>query len=196
VDPAAFGVSDYQVDIPLRAAVARAFRGELDRFVNREIAAREGELKARMRSQPEDVRARNSLGVLYARYGRYEAAEEQFRAAARLKGDYVPALVNLGNLAYLREEYAAARRSYRRVLETAPGNRAALLGMARVEYAAEDYSAAQEVHGRLSRVNPDLAERFSYLAAGAAGGSAGESGRAGGSALEYGRLVVWEEIEK
>lgn len=192
-EPVAFGVSDYQVDIPLRSAVARVFHEELDRFIKREIIVREGELKGHLRSNPGNVRALNSLGVLYARYGRYDAAEEQFRAATRQRSNYVPALVNLGNLAYLREEYGAARRSYRRVLEVDPDNRTALLGMARVEYAAEDYNSAEKIHSRLSRVSPDLAQRFSYLASGAAGSAAGRSGRAGSIATDFGTLVVWEE---
>ena len=67
-------------------------------------------------------KARNELGILYARYGMLEKAEEQFRA---LKG-YTPALVNLGNLYILKKQYKQALTQFRSVLKTDPTNRICL----------------------------------------------------------------------
>ncbi len=191
-EPVAFGVSDYEVDIPLRDEVEEEFGEEFDRFVNREISGREKRLLGRLENSPGDARLRNRLGVLYARYGKYGKAEAQFRAAVRDR-DYVPGLINLGNISFLNENYAGARNAYSRALELDADNESALLGLARVSYAAEDYGAAEDAYSELGDLSPELAERFAYLAS----GSSGSSGT--GRASEAGQMhstVVWEEEEE
>lgn len=185
-EPVAFGVSDYAVDIPRREDVSASFRAELDRFVNRQIAERETSLLRRIAQNPGDARSRNRLGVLYARYGRYADAEEQFRAATAGR-PYVPALINLANIAFLNGEHSAARSAYERALATDPENKAAALGIARVEYASENYEAAESAYARLSRLSPELAARFSYLAAET---SVGERAA---DAARLRSVVVWDE---
>lgn len=187
-EPVAFGVSDYEVEIPDRSRVASGFRGELDRFVRRQIADREAELLARLKEQPGDVRTRNRLGVLYARYGKYERAEAQFQRIVAAE-PFAPALVNLANIALLNGEYGAARASYERALEEDPDDEAALLGLARVEYEGENYEAAHKAYARLAGSDPDLAERFEYLGTPADG----EAGRA--AARERSATTVKWEVE-
>ncbi|MCF7929352.1 MAG: tetratricopeptide repeat protein [Spirochaetales bacterium] len=190
-EPVAFGVSDFEVGIPLRDRVEEEFTGEFDRFVNREISGREQELLGRLEQQPGDRRLRNRLGVLYARYGKYDRAEAQFRSAVQGR-DYVPGLINLGNISFLNKNYAGARDAYSRALELDSDNETALLGMARVSYAAEDYGAAEEAYSELGALDPELAERFAYLAAGSSGGG---TGRASESAQIH-STIVWEEEEE
>lgn len=185
-DPVAFGVSDYQVDLPLREDLVWAFETELDRFVSREIAEQEERYLERLQSRPDDGRTMNRLGVLYARYGRYEQARQQFREAAQ-HGAGTAALVNLGNLAYLQDDLAEARQSYQSVLDEDDENAAALLGLARIDFAEEDYQSALAAHERLTRLDPALAERFSHLGAGA-----DQSGRAA-DVTQLRAAVVWEE---
>ncbi len=189
-EPVAFGVSDYEVDIPLRDDVEAGFGSEFDRFVNREISGREESLLSRLRQRSSDARLRNQLGVLYARYGRYADAEEQFRISVRGR-DYVPGFINLGNISYLNENYTGAREAYSRALKIDGDNKTALLGMARVSYAAEDYAAAEDAYSELGAIDPELAERFAYLAS----GSSGDSGRAS-EAAQIHSTMVWEEEEE
>jgi tetratricopeptide (TPR) repeat protein len=190
-EPVAFGVSDYEVDIPLRDEVEEEFGEEFDRFVSREISGREQELLGRLRRRPGDSRLRNRLGVLYARYGRYGKAEAQFRAAVQGR-DYVPGLINLGNISFLNKNYAGAREAYSRALDLDGDNETALLGIARVSYAAEDYGAAEDAYSELGALDPELAERFAYLAAGSSGGGTGRASEAG----QKHSTVVWEEEEE
>ncbi len=187
-EPVAFGVSQFEVDVPPRDDVTEAFATELDRFVTQEVSAREQVFLDRLRSRPSDVRTRNRLGVLYARYGMYDEAEAQFRRAVRAR-DYIPALVNLGNVALLRDDIAEARDAYERVLAQDEDNEAALLGIARVAYEDEDYGAAEEAHARLAAADPELAERFAYLSGG--GSSSGRASDAG----RLGSTVVWDESD-
>jgi len=185
-EPVAFSVAEYQVDIPLRDDLVRAFDTELNRFVSREIADQEAPLLARLERRPGDERTLNRLGVLYARYGRFDEARDRFRAANG-GGGYVPALVNLGNIAFLQEDYAEARSAWDRALREEPDNEAALLGIARLDFAREDYGAAEEAHTRLARLDPDLADRYSYLGTGEV-----STGRA--ADVTQRRLdVVWED---
>jgi tetratricopeptide (TPR) repeat protein len=193
-EPVAFGVSDFEVDIPLREDVAEEFGGEFDRFVSREISGREQDLLGRLRRRPGDSRLRNRLGVLYARYGRYGDAEEQFRAAVQGR-DYAPGFINLGNISFLNENYSGARDAYSRARDLDSDNEAALLGLARVSYAAEDYTAAEEAHSELGALDPELARRFAYLAAGSSGGGSGAAGRAA-DAVQRHTTVMWEEEEE
>lgn len=187
-EPVAFGVSSFEIDIPQREKVAGAFHAELERFINREISGRERKLLGRLRMDPADIRSRNKLGVLYARYGKYQKAEEQFRAVADAR-PYLPAFINLGNIAFLNRNYRAAREAYGRALRLDADSRTALLGMARVAYAEEDYRGAEEAYAELSAQAPELAERFAYLAS---GGSGGARAADTGTVHSY---VVWEEEE-
>jgi hypothetical protein len=188
-EPVAFGVSDYEVDLPLREKVKNEFGNEFDRFVNREISGREHKLLERLESRPDNHRLRNRLGVLYARYGKYEEAKEQFRAAVQGQ-NYLPGFINLGNISFLNENYAGARKAYRQALAIDEDNETALLGIARVAYAAEDYAAAEEAHKKIVNQDPELAERFAYLASGSSA-----EGRAG-DAAQMRSAMVWEEEEE
>lgn len=186
-EPVAFGVSDYEVDIPPRSDVSASFSAELSSFVKQEISSREEELLARIRRQPGNPGTRNRLGVLYARYGFYAEAQAQFREAVQGR-EYLPALINLGNISFLQGSHRRAREAYARALERDPENPAALLGLAKVDYADEEFAAAQESYARLAEREPELAERFAYLSGG------GETGRAA-DALSRSTMMIWEEEE-
>lgn len=188
-EPVAFGVSDFEIDIPLRDDVVKDFSDELEKYINREISGREQDLIGKIRLRPSDTSLRNSLGVLYARYGKYTEAEEQFRAAVKVR-DYVPGLINLGNIAFLRKNYSVAREAFQKAIELDNDNRTALLGLARTSYAEGDYRVAQDTHQQLQSQAPELAERFSYLSSGSSG-----TGRAADAALLH-SVVVWEEEPK
>lgn len=185
-EPVAFGVSEYELEIPLRVNVANLFRDELNAYVSQEIADQEAEMRSRLRGRPSDVSIHNRLGVVYARYGRYEDAEEQFRAALDLT-TYLPALINLGNVGLLRDAIPEAKALFLQALEEDPENSAAMLGLARVEYRLQNYAAAETAHGRLTEVAPEIAERFAYL------GGAVQSGDRASDALRTRGIMVWEE---
>jgi len=103
------GLPDATPDISLPPAdsIATAFLKESARFVDRELFPMVQKLEAEMKAGGDTPAAHNRLGVLYARYDRFEQAATEFRAALS-KGDYPPALLNLGNLHYLKKDYALA----------------------------------------------------------------------------------------
>lgn len=185
-EPVAFGVSDYEVDIPTLDVVAHSFKQELSSFVSQQISEREAILHQQIDANPNDLSIRNKLGVLYARYGRYDQARQQFSAVLQVS-TYVPALINSGNVAYLSQNYEAARQEYQKVLDIVPRNRAALLGLARTEYVLKNYTAANIMYAKLQSIYPEIAGRFSFL-----GTDGGNRGRAS-DLSDRSNSIMWEE---
>ena len=142
------------VSLPDRAAITAAYRAELNRFVDQEIAPRVSALQKEIAARKTDPKPLNALGILYARYGRVDQAAAQFEAAGKL-GDYLPALINLGNMKFLARDYknALAFTSGRRARD--PKNATALLGLARTHAVLgndRDARTAFEVaHGAVTR---------------------------------------------
>jgi tetratricopeptide (TPR) repeat protein len=108
--PVAFSVSDIDVRPPAAEEVVATFRNELDRFVERELQSRKRRFVERLQENPDDVRTRNRLAVLYGRYGKYEDAREQLRTILEQRSSYAPAHINLGNVAFMAQQYRAAHR--------------------------------------------------------------------------------------
>jgi hypothetical protein len=183
-EPVAFGVSKYEIEIPDRIEVSYLFSEELTDFINQEISSRERRLLARIDRDPSDKRSLNSLGVLYARYGKNEEARNRFEEAA----PHPAALLNLGNLAYLDDNLGQAGSYYQQALNLSPEYPAAVLGVARVAHAQEDFETARGAYEQLKSLSPELANRFAYLSK----DSPGEVTRASSDAMDR-RVVLWDE---
>jgi len=175
-----------EIKLPDEAAIIRDFQREVTRFVDREISPRVAQLEEEIRKGGGDSATRNKLGILYARYGRYADAEDEFRKAVG-REEYVPALVNLGNLFLLQGQAARALEFYERAAEKDPRNARVLLGLARSYHETEHYDLARTRYQQLSALNRSLAERYAYL-----GGTAEGGGRAADTEWAR-RQILWEE---
>ena len=102
------------------------------------------------------------MGVLYARFGLYDQAEQEFRKALGQQ-NYLPALINLGNLHYLRKEMSEALILFQRAAEVQPANPKILLSLAKVYHEMEDYSSASDIYKRLVAADSGLAAGYDYL---------------------------------
>jgi tetratricopeptide (TPR) repeat protein len=128
------------------------------------------------------------MGILYATYSLLPEAEEWFLKA--LKDDYMPAAVNLGNVAFLKEDYEAAVRYFSQALEYRPSHRGALIGLARAKYELDVFTEADELYQQIKEIDPELAERYSYLSSQVEGSVS----RASSAADRKGDLL-WDEQE-
>jgi len=171
------------IDYPGSARVLAAYRAELDRFVRREIAGRVEALEQAISEQNNNPRLINRLGLLFARYGLFAEARSRFEQVAAA---YLPALINLGNLLFLEGELQQSLEIFLDAEKRSPDQATILLGIARVSFELENYGAAKQAYSRLERLDPDLANRFAYLAS-----RERETARAG--ADSYKETVVWEE---
>ncbi len=145
-------------------------------------------IRDRIDSTQGDPRYINSLGVLYAKYGLDEKAEEQFNKILK-ETDYLPALMNMGNLFYIKEDYKKAREYYTRAQKVSPNNPRVLLSIARVNHEIENYGTAREAYSKLKEIAPDLASRFAYL------DLRGEEATRAANVAGVKNLVLWEEEE-
>ena len=82
--------------------VAKIFSHSVDEWILREIEPKIQGYNAILAKRKDD-RIQNSLGALYARYGLFSQAEEQFRPLRR-KG-YMPAILNTANMYFAKKDY-------------------------------------------------------------------------------------------
>ncbi len=132
--------------------------------------------------------ALNKIGSIYARYGRYQEAEREFRNIMAQTDTYFPAYVNLGNIAFLEEDYGRALELFTRAYLMKPSNEGVLISLAKVHYELENSSVAAQYYQQAAAGNEHLADRFAYLDNGSQA-----SGRA--SSADKRREMVWTEEE-
>jgi len=172
--------------LPDEDALSESIRSEAERLVRRELAPRIARLQSQLDASGNSPRISNRLGVLYARYGLFDEAEEAFRAALA-GGEYGPALLNLGNISFLKERYREGKEYLERAAALTPESPRLLLALARVRHALEEYALAEQTYTRLEALDPELAAQFAFLGGGASGSS---------RAAEAARLrevILWEE---
>lgn len=172
--------------LPSESSLLDSFQQEIKRFVDHEVSARAMKLLEEIKANKGSPSTVNKLGVLYARYGLIDKAEEQFLGILQ-KSDYVPALLNLGNLALLRHDPSNAIKYFGRAFGKDPANPGALLGLARAFDQKGDSAQAGSYFQKMQGIAPDLAEKYAYLK-----GDTGTTARASQAGAEQGR-VEWAE---
>jgi tetratricopeptide (TPR) repeat protein len=180
--------SSPEIVTPSSGALLAAFQKETAAFVDSELTPLAARLEQAAKTAVDVPAAQNKLGVLYARYGRYDQAVIAFGQALQIK-EYAPALVNLANISYLNGRWADARQYYERASRLDPLNPKVLLGIARAAFEMEDYVTSARQFGYVQKLDPDLAKKFAYL-----GLSSSDTTRAANSS-EAREVVVWEETD-
>ena len=178
------GADGGSLSMPSSEQVQARYLSELQKYIDQATAPEISRLQSEIK-KTGSVAAMNSLGVLYAKYGLSDKAEEQFARALKQK-TYVPAIINLGNLSFLKEDWAGALRYYKQANDMAPGIPHVLLALARTDVELQNFDDAKSVYERLKKLDPVLADQFSYL---------GESQNAGTRSADVEterREVYWE----
>lgn len=166
--------------LPSEASLNDRLQKDIGRFVDREIGARVLKLQADIKATNNDPAAVNRLGVLYARFGQTDKAEEQFTIVLQ-KREYLPALCNLGNLALLQGDAAKAITYFGRAFRADATSPGAILGLAVAYYQKGDSVQSVSYYQKLQAIAPDLAEEHSYLSgSGDAGSRAAQAGAPAG----------------
>ena len=114
----------------------------------------------------------NRLGIVAARYEDFSTAENAFFSSLSLDRNYVPAKINLANVYFSREEYQNALRLYHeaeeRLRDIGRSGSASyarlLLNISRTYHEVENFDQAARYSSMLAEVNPQLADRYAYLA--------------------------------
>ncbi|MBT3273996.1 MAG: hypothetical protein HN368_12640 [Spirochaetales bacterium] len=151
------------LDVPGRDQILKAHRSEVEKYVEAQIYSSVVALRERIRESNSNQKWVNQLGVVYARYGLYEKALEEFEAILA-EEVYLPALLNTGMIHLIRKEYSVARSFFNRAFAAAPEDPQVLLSIARVNHELENYGMVQESYSKLKALDPKLAEEYAYLA--------------------------------
>ena len=147
--------------IAVAEELAELYKAEEKTYVQEGIAPQVASLKEKITST-KDIRVRNSLGILLARYGELQKASIEL-SRATMQQDYVPALINLGHIYYIQEDYVRAQPFYERAYDQAPFDPRVILALAKVNYRLENFGNARRNHEKLESIDPELAEEFSFL---------------------------------
>lgn len=150
------------LDLPEAEKIRTAYLSEIERFAERELRPQIEILKEKIRQSRAPYKLKNRLGILYARYGMYDEAENLFREILQNR-EYAPAVVNLATLYYKRGDLEEAEKLFKDAEELSPDNRSVLLNLARISYIRKRYVDVNRYYGRLEKYYPDIAERYSYL---------------------------------
>ena len=156
--------------LPDETYVAKLFSHSVDEFVLEQITPFIAYYENRIAAAPT-AENYNDFGVLYARYGLFEQAEQQFRMARSKK--YEPSVLNTANLYFSIKDYDRAINWYNEVLSADSENLLAKLGLARCAYEKGDYYSCDKYYGEVYNSDRVLAKKYAYL--GAFEASAGRS---------------------
>lgn len=148
---------------PTAAALADRYRDVQIKFLDREMAEQLAKLTKQVADTKEDPKAVNSLGVLYAKYGRYAEAKVQFKKASAKAKTYLSPLLNLGMIALVEKDFAISSDYYEQARKLEPKNTQALLGYARANHELENYGSVRLAFDELRKADPGLAAQFAYL---------------------------------
>jgi tetratricopeptide (TPR) repeat protein len=171
---------------PSEEQVRAAFDNAVSLVVAKEVLPRAERMRASFDSGGGSGRQRNSLGVLFARYGMYAEALVEFQASAKL--GYEKASVNIGNVAFLMADYKTAAAWFEKAANDTPSDVSAIIGLARSLYELDRYEEADVLFRKATSIVPDLAERYGYLSARLSGSAARAS-----AVMEKGGGMLWDE---
>jgi len=175
------------IAVPRSDQILSAYLREAQSFIDDQLAPQVARLQGEI-DATGNMSVMNNLGVLYAKYGRRDKAEEIFKQVLQKK-TYLPSLLNLGNLHFLKEDWAGALAYYLQADEMMPDTPRVLVALARANRELKNYPEAEKNYGKLKEIDPALAAQYAYLGT----GSPSET-RAADMATER-RNVLWDTVE-
>lgn len=175
-----------QIQLPDRNDIVETYEEALEAFIQQEIGPQLSKIQDELNKSQGSLKWINRLGVLYARYGMDDKALAEFQKVLRQQ-DYLPALLNIGNLYYIKEDLVEARKYYLQAQDKSPNNAKVLLAVARVDHDLENYGTAKAAYKKLQELDPNLADRFSYL------DLRGDEAQRAADTAQIKGVVLWEE---
>ena len=153
---------DLPIILPDMEKTLISYDGELTSFIDRELDPMVRSIQSRITQSPNPMSQRNRLGILYARYGRFDKAISEFRKILD-STEYFPALINLGNIYFLQDRYDEAFEIFSRAEAVDRNNPVVLLSLAKINYEFSNMALVNSYFTRATRLKPELSAQFSYL---------------------------------
>jgi tetratricopeptide (TPR) repeat protein len=185
--PVGLPEADITIAVPQSDKIFAAYLAEVQKYLDADLEPQVARLQEQIQGSGS-FSAMNSLGVLYAKFGQSDKAEEVFKQILDNK-PYLPALLNLGHLYFRKSDLKNALSYYQQASDLDPGNPHALLALARVNQELQNYPNAKASYVKLKEISPDLASQYAYLGEGKGSGT-----RAAEVPSER-KVVLWETEE-
>lgn len=109
---------------------------------------------------PKNAQAYNSLGILYAKNGYLDKAEEIFLKVIELAPKYSGGHSNLGNILFEKEYYKEAVQEYKKSLLLNKNNANVYIELAITYTFLDDYGKAREAYLNAIKINPEIEKEF------------------------------------
>jgi tetratricopeptide (TPR) repeat protein len=176
--------ADTTISVPQSDSILKAYLGEVQKYLDTALAPMVASLQDQCKGGT-NLAAMNSLGVLYAKYGQADKAEQEFKLVLAKK-PYLPTLLNLGHLYFTQGNWQNALLSYQQASEMDPRNPHTLLALARVNQELQNYPDAKSSYEKLKAVDPTLAGEFAFL------GEGKETGARAADIQTERKVILWE----
>lgn len=144
--------------LPEKDYTERHYFQDIDAHISRELGRKTAVLEGRIKAAPGDVKLRNSLGLVHARFGKLDEAMRIFTECSVMKPDYFPAWQNMGNVSLLKGDLASAEKHYRKAQSINPKSAEIYINLAilydrlnRVAELEQAYRAAIAIDKRYER---------------------------------------------
>ncbi len=131
----------------------------------RELGPKEAALLARIRANQGSAKDYASLGLLYARYGLLDKAEQAFTSALA-GGESVALLDNLATVYRLKADWSLALEAFARVERLNPQDVTMLIGTALVNRELSNEALVRSYFARALQASPAIAARYPWLGQG------------------------------
>ena len=160
--------SSFEVVEPQSEEVNLLLESSMAETVGLLYTSGEAELQTGLRRATgrKELKLRNQLGVLHARFGENEKAVSAFEENMRIDPGYTASYLNLANLMVQERRSGDAIDTLRSGLAENPSSTILNLLIARIFHANGDYREALRHFTEVEKRSPDLAERYAYLAEG------------------------------
>jgi len=168
--------------------VAEPPESEVDRLYGDSVNRVKGELHAEGIAELErtltgidtrkQLKQKNRMGIIHARFGKPEEAENIFNELIRKNPRFLSPYINLANLKLLSEQFYEAIAVLEEGLEIKPGSPQVNLLLARSYHALEDKKQTRRYFARVKDAAPAIAQRYSYLETGGGAPDGAAAGRA------------------
>ena len=112
------------------------------------------------RRVPGDADVWRSLGFVYGRHGRYDAAEKALRGAVGLRPKFAKAWRDLGVVLAARSRDREAREAYARALTLDPRDESTLINLANLESRQGAHARALALYARAEKI--DSTQAYAY----------------------------------
>ncbi|MDD4005041.1 MAG: tetratricopeptide repeat protein [Elusimicrobiaceae bacterium] len=157
-EPVTLAKTDWTPDIPPADAMRAAYLKDSGKFADERFAFLSKACEQELKETPDSFAALNSLGILYAEYGKTSDARDYFERILKLAPSDSSALNNMGNIEYLKGDYERAQLYYKQAAEADPNDGRIALNLART---AHQLNRKDEIDGYLKRavsLAPELQE--------------------------------------